>query len=117
MTRFPQYADTIIERVVLDPSEFKRVIQNDNDLPALAREFPKYARFFDYQTREEAIQAIPSYLEVRKNAIMLAQARRTGVAFFADIPVEILANIAAHTKTDENMDEDDAIKIAYDNIL
>ena len=111
-------ADYVIQFVLSNPQEFKRLIRNKRDLTTISTSFPHYAHVLDKSSISEALICITktksSYEEIRKNATLLQQAKRTatGPSFFKDIPVELQEIIAAFTGDSEVHDEHESIKIA-----
>ncbi|EHL28964.1 hypothetical protein [Legionella drancourtii] len=60
------------------------------------------------------IGALVSHAEIRKNARILAQGKRTN-SFFQDVPNEVLVTIAGFTGNPEAHDEQASQDIAYNN--
>lgn len=109
----PEYAGSLIKLVLGSPVEFKRFIRNIADLHKAAAAFPQHVAF-SKSTVAEAITYLKNEAEIRKNARVLAQINRSGL--FAQLPTEILANIAGRTGNAKICDKKSSEDIVLANL-
>jgi len=116
---FPDHADEMIQNVLADPNEFKRLIQNDSDLVNAAAQFPTY-KILHSKTISEALEKINKKIEfnkIRDISSTLGQASRDRnplnkfSIFDAQLLIKITTEAADKNKISENAAEIEARRI------
>jgi hypothetical protein len=95
--KIPDLTKEIMHIFLCNEEIFKDVIKTKAGLDCLEEYFPDYAPIFNKASVEKAYEAAQCYLEISKNSILLAQAKRTQTSFFNCSPFEILEKIVICT--------------------
>ena len=92
----PERALKIVDKLLYDPAQFKRILETPISLSILGKIYPQFKNILGKKNKEEACDEV-HMREIRKNAMLLLIINRRQILPF--LPADILEIIVAYTNT------------------